>query len=221
MLDPLLSIHAGDRKSATSTGVMFAWISIPFEFAATVLAADLLVGAVHWLEDAYVRESWPLVGRLVARPNILHHHLPRHFVRKSWLESCWDQMLLAGFVVGLAAWAGLLGWQVVLFAVLVGNANQIHKWAHRSRRENGPVIGLLQDLRILQGSRHHALHHTDPKSSHYCVITEHLNPILERLRFWTRIECALRRLFHLRRRADTSNRRHGAAPAWIREAARA
>jgi ubiquitin-conjugating enzyme E2 variant len=162
-----------------------------------------------------------VLGSLVARPNILHHYVPRHFIRKTWWESCWDQLLLAAGAVALAAWAGWFGWQVVLFAVLVGNANQIHKWAHRSRRENGPVISLLQDLKIIQGMRHHAIHHTDPKSTHYCVITEHLNPLLERLRFWTRIECALWRWFHVRRRIDTSNRRHGTAPAWVREAAHA
>jgi plasmanylethanolamine desaturase len=221
MFVPRLSIHAGCGKSAKPCGAMNDWILFPLEFAATVLAADFIVGAVHWLEDAYVRDTWPVLGTLVARPNILHHYVPRHFIRKTWWESCWDQLLLAAGAVALAAWAGWFGWQVVLFAVLVGNANQIHKWAHRSRRENGPVISLLQDLKIIQGMRHHAIHHTDPKSTHYCVITEHLNPLLERLRFWTRVECALWRWFHIRRRIDTSNRRHGTAPAWVREAAHA
>ena len=82
-------------------------------------------------------------------------------------------------------------------------------------RENGPWINLLHDLRILQSSRHHAIHHTDPKSTHYCVITEFLNPVLERLRFWTRLECWLWKAFRIRRRSDTSNRRHGFTPEWV------
>ena len=200
---------------------MNAWISIPLQAVAVVTAADFTVGFVHWIEDAYVRETHPWVGELIGRPNVLHHHLPRHFTRKTWWESCWDQALLAGLLVGVAALGGFLGWQVWLFAILAANANQIHKWAHRTRRENGPWISLLHDLRLLQSPRHHARHHTDPKSTHYCVITEFLNPVLERLRFWTRLECLLWKWFHLRRRIDTSNRRHGLAPEWVRLAARA
>jgi plasmanylethanolamine desaturase len=215
------SIHRNAVGSATPCGVMNAWFTVPLETAGIFLAADFVVGFVHWIEDAYIRENSPVVGGLIGRPNILHHHLPRHFTRKSWWESCWDQMILAGVFLAFASWAGFLGWQAVLFAALVGNANQIHKWAHRSRRENGPWISLLQDLKVFQSARHHARHHTDPKSTHYCVITELLNPVLERLRFWTRLECLLWKLFHLRRRIDTSNRRHGAPPEWIRTASHA
>jgi ubiquitin-conjugating enzyme E2 variant len=216
-----LSIHARTSIRAKHSGMMNDWIAGPLKFGLAVLAADFLVGFVHWIEDAYVREDWPVVGPLVGRPNILHHHLPRHFVRNTWVQSCWDQMLLAAGIAGAAWWMHALTWPVVVFAVLVGNANQIHKWAHRSRRENGPLISLLQDLHLIQGARHHAIHHTDPKSTHYCVITEWLNPVLEHLRFWTRLECLLWRWFHLRRRMDTSNRRHGPAPVWIRQHARA
>jgi hypothetical protein len=183
--------------------------------ALAVLAADFVVGVFHWVEDAYLRDNCPVLGQLVARPNILHHYRPRHFLRKSWMASCWDLWLVAGLII-TAAWAfGMLTPAVGLFAALVGNANQIHKWAHRSRRENGPWINLLHDLRILQSSRHHAIHHTDPKSTHYCVITEFLNPVLQRLRFWTRLECWLWKAFRIRRRSDTSNRRHGFTPQWV------
>jgi plasmanylethanolamine desaturase len=195
---------------------MHSAFTVPIEFIVTVLAADLAAGFIHWVEDAYVREDWPVVGRLIARPNILHHHLPRHFTRKTWLESCWDQLLIAGLLVWVAGLLGWLTWHVFLFALLVGNANEIHKWAHRSRRENGPVISLLHDLRLLQTPRHHARHHTDPKDSHYCVITDFLNPPLERIRFWTRLEVLVRKTTGFRRRADTSNRRHGPPPSWLR-----
>jgi ubiquitin-conjugating enzyme E2 variant len=183
--------------------------------ATAVLAADFVVGVFHWIEDAYLRDDCPVLGELVARPNILHHYRPRHFLKKSWVASCWDLWLVAGLIL-TAVWVfGTLTPAVWVFALLAGNANQIHKWAHRSRRENGPWINLLHDLRILQGPKHHAIHHTDPKSTHYCVITEFLNPILERIRFWTRLECWLRKAFGVRRRSDTSNRRHGITPDWV------
>jgi ubiquitin-conjugating enzyme E2 variant len=211
-----LSIHCFRPFSTTPWGVMNEWILAPFKFTAAVLAADFVVGVIHWIEDAYIREDWPVLGHWVGRPNVLHHYQPRFFTRKSWFASCWDQNLGALLFLGLAWALGVLSWPLVLFAVLVGNANEIHKWAHRSRKENGRLVSFLHDIRLLQGARHHAIHHTDPKSTHYCVITEFLNPILEHLRFWTRIECTLWRLFHIRRRIDTSNRRHAFTPDWIR-----
>jgi len=189
--------------------------------AASVLAADFVVGVFHWIEDAYLREDCPVLGDLIARPNVLHHYRPRHFLRNSRAASCWDLWIVAGLLL-VGGWGlDLPGAPLGLFALLVGNANQIHKWAHRSRRENGPWINLLHDLRILQGTRHHAIHHTDPKSTYYCVIAEFLNPVLERLRFWTRLECWLRKGFGIRRRSDTSNRRHGFTPGWVLETDRA
>lgn len=180
-----------------------------------VLAADFVVGVFHWIEDAYLREDCPVLGDLIARPNVLHHYRPRHFLRKSWMASCWDLWVVSGLVIAIAWGLDRLTPAVWLFALLAGNANQIHKWAHRSRRENGPWINLLHDLRILQGPKHHAIHHTDPKSTHYCVITEFLNPVLERIRFWTHLEVWLRKAFGIRRRSDTSNRRHGFTPDWV------
>ena len=36
------------------------------KFVGTVLAADFVAGLVHWLEDAYVRENTPIIGKFVA-----------------------------------------------------------------------------------------------------------------------------------------------------------
>jgi ubiquitin-conjugating enzyme E2 variant len=183
--------------------------------AMAVLAADFVVGVFHWIEDAYLREDCPVPGELIARPNILHHYRPRHLLKHSWIASCWAPWLVAALVV-MGAWAleSLIP-AIWVFAGLVGNANQIHKCTHRSRRENGPWINLLHDLRILQSSRRHAIHHTDPKSTHYCVITEFLNPLTERMRFWTHLECWLWKCLRIRRRSDSSNRRHGFTPQWV------
>ncbi len=193
------------------TGILnFAW-----QFVATVLAADLVAGFVHWLEDTYGREDTPIWGSLVTRHNIIHHHMPRYFVTKSWLQSSWGLFLLATLVV-LGAWGfGVLTWHVWLFAILGANANQIHKWAHQTPSENGRLIGLLQRCRLIQSPEHHARHHTDPKASHYCVITEFLNPILDGARVWDGLEWLVWRLTGVRRRSDTSLPANGPAPEWI------
>jgi ubiquitin-conjugating enzyme E2 variant len=118
----------------------------------------------------------------------------------------------------IVAWSlGLLTWHVWLFAILAANANEFHKWEHRTRKENGRIISFLQDLKLLQTSKHHALHHTDPKNSHYCTITNFLNPVLDMLRFWDGLEWLLAKTLRLKRQPDTSVRGCGPGPAWLAE----
>ena len=185
------------------------------EAVAVVLAADFSAGFVHWLEDAYIREDTPLVGKYVGRPNMIHHHFPRHFTRHSWWHSSGDLFCASALLLAVAWWFGFLTWQVWLFAALTTNSNEFHKWAHRTRSENGVVISFLQYVRLLQTARHHAIHHTDPKNSHYCVITNLLNPILDGIRFWAGLEWLLARAFGLRRRVDTSVHGCGPGPGWL------
>jgi len=192
-------------------------LSFIAQFAGTVLVAEFTAGLVHWFEDAYIREKTPLVGRLIGRPNIVHHHYPRFMTRHSWWQSSWDLALLSALLVTGAWCAGLLTWHVWLFAILAANANEFHKWEHRTRKENGRVISFFQDIGLLQTARHHALHHTDPKNSHYCTITNFLNPVLDRIHFWGGLESLLAKTIGLKRQPDTSVRGHGPGPEWLKE----
>ncbi len=187
------------------------------QFFATIYVAEFAAGFVHWFEDAYIRNDILLIGRFIGRPNTVHHHYPRYMTRNSWWQSSWDLVLLAAALVVGAWWAGLLTWHVWLFAVLVANANEFHKWEHRTRKENGRLISFLQDIRILQTGEHHARHHTDPKNSHYCTITNFLNPVLDGVRFWDGLEWLLANTIRLKRQPDTSVRGCGPGPAWLTE----
>jgi ubiquitin-conjugating enzyme E2 variant len=163
------------------------------EILAVVLVADFISGVVHWWEDRYARLSGgPL--QQVAIDNLRHHARPREFLAKGYWASSWDLWLLGAAAVGACALAGAFSWHVVLFAILVANANQVHKWAHRTREENGAVVGTLQRLHILQTTRHHSRHHQGSRDSHYCVLTNFLNPLLEEVQFWRRIERVIERL---------------------------
>lgn len=192
-------------------------ILIFIQIVACVFAAELLAGFVHWLEDSYISEDTPLLGKLVGKPNIVHHHFPRFFTRLSWWQSSWDIVIACGVFLLGAWWLGLLGWQAWFFAFILANANEVHKWAHRTRRENGRVISFFQDLGVLQSARHHAIHHTDPKSTHYCTMTNLLNPLLQWLRFWEILEWLVLRVFGIERRDDTSVHGHGPGPEWLDE----
>ena len=187
------------------------------KFVLTVLAADFVAGMVHWLEDAYIREDTPIVGKHIARPNIIHHHYPRYMTRHSWWQTSFDLIIVSAILVVAAWFVGLLTWEVWVFAILSANANEFHKWEHRTRKENGLIISFLQDIRLLQTAKHHARHHTDPKNSHYCTITNVLNLVLDGMHFWDGVEWFLARTIGLNRREDTSVRGHGPGPAWLAE----
>jgi ubiquitin-conjugating enzyme E2 variant len=196
---------------------MHSALLIALQALGVILLADFVAGLVHWLEDAYGSEDTPLVGPLLIKPNIVHHHHPRHFTRLSWWRSSWDLLLVGAAILGFAAWLDALTWHVWLFVGLSINANQVHKWAHMTRAEVGPVVAFLQDYWILQTPRQHALHHTDPKNTHYCPVTNLVNPTLEALRFWDRLEWVLEKLTGAKHRSDTSNRGEGPAPEWLSE----
>jgi plasmanylethanolamine desaturase len=173
-----------------------------FEILLTLVAVDFVSGLVHWMEDTFWTEETPIVGRWIVRPNSLHHRNGMAFVENNWFRSSWDLLLLGLLLLLVAKAFGLLGWPVWLFVFIGVNANQIHKWAHMPRASMPAPIRLLQRLHLLQSASHHAIHHVGDKNSHYCVITNLVNPILDGARFWRGLERLLVPVFGAPRRED-------------------
>lgn len=179
-------------------------VSVLLKVVGIVLLIDFISGFFHWLEDAYGNEDWPIIGEQITKPNILHHHDPRYFTRYSWLYSA-RVLLPMGAIVLLAAYQfNFLNWMTILFVIIGVNANEIHKWAHRSKKENGKVITALQRTGILQSPKQHMFHHVGTKDTHYCVITDYLNPVLEIIHLWEGIEWIIERVLGVKRRPDHS-----------------
>jgi plasmanylethanolamine desaturase len=176
--------------------------TVALQAVGAVLIADFFSGLVHWAEDAYARKDTPIIGKWIGEANIEHHVKPRAFVSRGWWASSWDLALAGVLVVAGAWWLKLLSWHVWLFAAVSANANQIHKWAHSAPHENGRFVTWLQKLKILQTQRHHAKHHSGKKDSHYCSVTNFLNPILEELEFWKHLERFNEKFLGLKRRQD-------------------
>lgn len=157
-----------------------------------VLLADFITGIVHWWEDAYGDPSWPVVGPLVVKPNIDHHEQPRLFLKSSFLMRNY-QPFLASWVSMAIAWALGLPWWIVFALFLAGFGNEVHAWAHRSRKDNGRLISCFQEIGLIQGVRHHAVHH-QCVDRQFCTLTNFLNPLLELIGFWVAIEWVLARV---------------------------
>lgn len=81
---------------------------VAVQVVALVLAADFVGGFFHWLEDAYGDPDMPVLGARVIRPNILHDHHPRLFLKNNGWQSSWDLLLVAAVGVVVAGWAGVL-----------------------------------------------------------------------------------------------------------------
>ena len=181
-----------------------------FELVLVVLLADFVSGLVHWTEDTFWSERTPLLGRWIVRPNVLHHEDGAAFVRLSYLRSNWDLLAVGVVLVALAWGLDRLTWHVWVFAVIGGNANQLHKWAHRARRDVPRLVRVLQDAHVLRSPAHHAAHHGGEKNTRYCVVTELLNPVLDSLGFWRGLERLLVPARLAPRRADIVARRRAA-----------
>jgi hypothetical protein len=61
-------------------------IGLLFSIIAGILLADFVTGVVHWLEDRFGSEAWPLLGPLVIAPNRLHNREPLAFTRAGFLS---------------------------------------------------------------------------------------------------------------------------------------
>jgi Lipid desaturase domain len=168
----------------------------------TWLVTDFVSGFVHWLEDSYGHPHIPVIGRYVTKPDLLHHCNPRKFVTNSWFSSSDLLLVLCSFSLLGALAIGRLGPMVFLGALLGVNANQIHKWCHRTERENGALIVALQRLRLVQTPQQHHAHHLGNKDAAYCVLTGFLNPLLDRSRFWRSLEWVIFTVFRIGTRDD-------------------
>ena len=172
------------------------------QIAGIWLLVDFCTGVLHWFEDRYVRVSWPLLGRLVAVPNIIHHYHPTFFTQGTWWSRSRVLVLIGVIVVSTAWFTEKLDWKVWLFVGLGINANQVHHWSHLPRRRRPGAVRVLHAVRLLQHPKHHAKHHRRDKDDHYCTFTGVLNPLLDNLRFWTALEAVVLWLFGVRPRPD-------------------
>jgi plasmanylethanolamine desaturase len=159
-----------------------------------IAIAEFIAGAVHWAEDRYGSPDTPLIGASVIAPNLLHHQQPRAFLANSWWRSADIQILGALITTGATLVLGVLTWRVLLVLAIAVNVNEVHKWAHRTKAENGRLITFLQAHGVLQSRAHHNRHHGGQRDSHYCSLTPWMNPILERLRIWRGLEWMIARV---------------------------
>jgi hypothetical protein len=187
-----LNLHwAGTRLYVFELAWLFA-LAIPVG----VVGGDFISGIVHWAADTYCSEDTPVVGPSLVKPFRRHHLYPRDICTHNLVETVGNVCILAVPVLSLCLFllwllpdSSLLAFAVICIALMAAATvatNQFHKWAHS---ENPPAYARpLQRLRLVLEPTHHELHHTAPFESHYCITNGWLNPLLNRIKFFRRLE---------------------------------
>lgn len=153
-----------------------------FKILLVILLADFFTGFVHFVLDQYGNPEKKILQNAVLI-NLAHHANPRKMVSRGYWYLTKDSYKI-GAVIFLISLIFGFHWEILLFVLIGANTNIIHKWSHQTSRENPWLVRMLQKLYILQTRKQHGYHHRRPYETHFCILTNLLNPILEIIRFW-------------------------------------
>ena len=197
-----------DLIRLAGASALFSWWT-PLVVLAALLLADFGSGLVHWGADTWGSERMPVLGPRFLRPFRVHHSNPDDILRRGFVDLNGDVALLGlpllagGLLIPLSDGAGRLA---TVFCVALGACtlptNQIHQWAHRS--EPPRWVRWLQRRGLILSRERHALHHTAPYTTDYCITTGWCNRALARARFFPTLEGWISRLTGLVPRSDES-----------------
>ncbi len=163
-----------------------------------LLLADFVTGVIHWLEDTYGNPNWPIIGKYIIIPNLEHHKNPRSLLSGNYWNRV-DTSVYAACSIGILCYlSGYMCWQLFTFLLIASQGNEFHAIAHRNTDENGYWLTRLQKIGLIQTRKTHGWHHKAPYETNFCVMTEFLNPILNRINFWNTIEKILLKIFRIK-----------------------
>ena len=164
-----------------------------------VLGGDLVSGIVHWAADTYCSVDTPVVGPSLVKPFRMHHAYPRDICTHNIVETVGNVCIIAFPVLSVCLYllwllpeSALLAFAVVCVALISAATvatNQFHKWAHQESVSS--FARWLQRMRLVLEPAHHKLHHTTPFNKHYCITNGWLNPLLNKIKFFSRLEATL------------------------------
>ena len=164
-----------------------------------IVGGDLVSGIVHWAADTYGSEETPLIGPSLVKPFRLHHIYPRDICTHGLVELTGNVCILAVPALSLSLYllwlmpdSGWLAFAAICFALLAAATvatNHFHMWAHQESPSR--LARWLQRRRIVLEPQHHQMHHTLPFDRNYCITNGWLNPLLNKLKFFRRLEAVL------------------------------
>jgi hypothetical protein len=183
ILDIAPEIFARDAWLATLSGVCIGY-----------LLADMLAGSVHWVADRFFERDTPILGAMLIAPFRDHHDDALGITRHDFYEVSGNNALVTIPVVLLVAalptatgplqqFFLVLGASTTLFLFMT---NQFHSWAHSPSPPR--AVRWLHSTGIILTPKRHARHHRGNHDQAFCVTSGWLNPLLDRLKIFARLE---------------------------------
>ena len=92
----------------------FTWVWYALQVFLLWIAADFITGIIHWWEDTYGNPDWPIIGKYVVEPNLVHHKQPTKLLEGSYWNRI-DTSFFAVVLLGAVLWfLGLHSWQMIV-----------------------------------------------------------------------------------------------------------
>lgn len=175
----------------------FKWIWYLLQFFLLWLAADFITGMVHWWEDTYGNPSWKVIGKYVVEPNLVHHKQPNKLLEGSYWTRI-NTSFFAAAIIGTVLWLiGLHSWQILVCLLFCVQGNEIHAMSHRPDRGTSPLTRFLQKTGLFQSKKMHRWHHKAPYETNFCIMSDFVNPILNKIGFWRKLESLIWKVFRI------------------------
>ena len=174
-------------------------LSLAFGLLAGYALADFVSGVTHWFCDTFFDSETPIIGQSVIQPFRDHHTYPQMITQYKFVEQD-----TSGFFIMLPVLAYLLLQDFQTFATtgsMFGACffaglsiglfltNIFHKWAHADHVSR--PVKVLQKAGLILAPARHRQHHRDYLRG-FCVTSGWLNPILDSVQFFPRLENLVR-----------------------------
>ena len=145
-----------------------------------IIFTDFMSGILHYMQDNFFKEDWPILGR-IAEDGRGHHEDPMKFTKSNFFVRNWYVMLASAII--FVAWFTIFGlsWFIVTAVIFGSIIVEIQYYTHV--KDVPKWVQPLHKIGIFQSPKHHENHHTS-WDGHYCVVTDWVNPVLNKIGFW-------------------------------------
>lgn len=193
-------------RSGQGVAASAAWTTLFLVLALEF--ADFGSGVYHWAMDNYGNAETPIFGPQIEAFQG-HHEKPWTITHRDFSNNC-ERTCLATLPFILAFDLLPCSPYLLVFGVVASGfiavSQELHKWSHTMRSQCHPLVNRLQDLGLFVARRTHLSHHRVPFGDNYCIVSGHMNPVLDGLGFFRALERVVERLSGVRPRCATGQR---------------
>ena len=164
-------------------------------FVLAQFIVDFASGLLHWAADTWGHFETPVFGPTIIRAFRMHHIDPQDITFHSWAETNASTsypmpfVLLVGFLTTNDSFISQTYNWTMIFGVLLGMfTNECHKWSHMEHHRSNAFVRFLQKSGLIISHAKHHKHHTGDFDTDYCIINGWMNPPLESIGFWKKLE---------------------------------